>query len=199
MRARERWRDPRIAIGLILIVLSVVVATSVMRAMDHRVEVWAARTTLTPGTDLAGNVTTAKVHADLAALYLPAASDSSGSVTRTVGAGELISRSAVTRDSAEHATRSIVLPLGTALPEHAERGTVVDVWFLPQAIPGKDAPEPRIVAPGALIEHRHEPEGIGVRAFGTVEVSVPEGEVPAVLAALAAKGLIAVVPAGAGP
>ncbi|OKL53611.1 hypothetical protein BSZ39_08635 [Bowdeniella nasicola] len=196
VRTRPQLRDPRLAIGILLVAAAVALGIYLMKAVDSRVGVWAASSTLTPGTSLAGNVVKVDVHEDVAGNYLSADAEPSGSVTRTVGEGELIARSATSRDDGEHTTRSIVLPLGTELPKSAVRGASVDVWFIPRAVPGKTGGEPLIIAPGAIIEQVHEASTLGVRAHGSIEVSVTAENVPAVLSALAEQGLIAVVPQG---
>lgn len=193
---RPSLRDPRLAVGIILVAAAVALGIYLVNAVDHRVGVWAATSTLTPGSELRGNVERAEVHADVASHYLSAEDEPRGSVTRTVGKGELIARSATSTDEGQEKTRSVVIPLGTQLPQQASRGSVVDVWFIPRATPGSEGAEPEIIAAGAIIEQVHTAGGLGVNNHGSLEVSVREDNVAAVLKALAGNGMMSVVPQG---
>ena len=82
------------------------------------------------------------------------------------------------------------------MPQQASRGSVVDVWFITRATPGSEASDPEIIAAGAIIEQVHTAGGLGVNNHGSIEVSVREDNVAAVLKALAGNGVMSVVPQG---
>ena len=96
---RSMLKDPRFTVGIVLVVLAVTAGIWLVRAADQRVPVWAAERTLTPGAQLSGNVRLARVHPDIADRYLPGSAEPRGSVTRTIGEGELVARSATTTDT----------------------------------------------------------------------------------------------------
>ncbi|MDO4607262.1 MAG: hypothetical protein Q4B12_08080 [Bowdeniella nasicola] len=189
-------KDPRFLIGVLLVIGAVALGTWLVQRADERVPVWAASEPLTPGTPLTGHVTTVSVHPDVAHLYLPATQPADGTATRSIGSGELIARTAISTDAPEAPTRSVVIPLGTALPTNAGRGYSVDIWLVPQSTVHKDDVEPRILTAGAIIEKVHTADSPLASNHGAIEVAVPAEDVSAVLAGLADQGLLTVVPQG---
>lgn len=197
VNSRPAWKDPRFAVGIILVALAVALGAWVVSLLDARTTVWAADKTLTEGTALDGNVIEAHVHPDVAASYLPATSKPAGVVTRTVGAGELIATSAIATTS-DINTRSVVIPLGTALPHHVKAGSIVDVWFVP-ANAMRENLQAHMLASGVIIEKIHESAGLVTQQHGSVEVRVAPDDVATLLAGIGAQGFIAVVPLGDQP
>lgn len=197
INSRPGWKDPRFAVGIILVALAVALGTWVVSLLDARTTVWAAAETLTEGSSLQGKVVEAQVHPDVAGSYLPASKPPSGIVTRTIGAGELIANSAIASDNQIN-SRAVVIPLGTALPHHAKRGTIVDVWFVP-ANALRDDMDAHILARGAIIEQVHETASVVARQHGAIEVRVAPEDVGKLLAGIGGQGFIAVVPLGDRP
>src|ERR1700709_1649809 len=118
-RRRTVWFDPRFAIGLVLVIVSVLGVVGLVNAANASVDVLAARSGLTPGE---------RVHADdlvptsirvghTSQLYLrPGDVPASGViVTRAVAAGELVPQSAVGSEAGADLT-SMVVSVNTALP-----------------------------------------------------------------------------------
>src|SRR3954447_17822468 len=95
---RPGWRDPRLAVGLVLVCLSVLLGARLFATADDTVAVLAARNPLVAGQQVsAADLTTVRVRfgsAQAADLYLPAdAALPEGTVLRRdVGAGELLPR-----------------------------------------------------------------------------------------------------------
>lgn len=197
VKSRPAWKDPRFAVGIILVAMAVALGTWVVSLLDARTTVWAAAETLTEGTSIEGRVKEARVHPDVAASYLPATTKPEGIATRTIGAGELIATSAI-GSAADINTRAVVIPLGTALPHHARIGSIVDVWFIPANALREDL-QAHILAAGAVIEHIHENSGVMANQHGSVEVRINPDDVGALLAGIGAPGFIAVVPLGDHP
>lgn len=192
VKIRPNWKDPRLGIGIILLALAVAMGSWLVSFLDARTTVWAARGTLTPGTALAGHVREVRVHPDVARYYLPATRKPQGVVTRTVGDGELIATSAIGQ-GVDVQRRSVVIPLGAQLPEHATRGTLVDIWLVP-TVSGSESTTARILAEGAIIEQVHQASAVMTRQFGTVEVGVSPEDVAALLAGMGSQGFLAVIP-----
>ncbi|QIK65596.1 flagellar biosynthesis protein FlgA [Nocardioides sp. HDW12B] len=135
--ARPGWRDPRFAVGLVLVALSVVVGVRVVDGRDDTTPVLAAARPLAAGEELApDDVTVVEVRftsEDDADRYLPADGSvtSGGSepvvLTRGVGAGELLPRTATSTDVVADVQVPLAVPLGR-VPSTVQVGSVVDVW-----------------------------------------------------------------------
>lgn len=140
---RPSWRDPRLAFGVLLVLLSVVVGARLLGQPQAGVKVWAADVDLSPGQTLASSQLRAVVvtfpDQQAADRYLPASSPVPARTTlnRAVGAGELLPRSAV---SSGEGRGLVEVPLAVgadALPHALTVGSVVDVWVAPA--PGQAA------------------------------------------------------------
>lgn len=96
---RPSWKDARLLIGILLVLLSVIIGALAFRAADDRVGVWAASTALTPGESItADDLTRVDVQlGDGAARYLSSeqALPEGAVIDRELRAGELLPRSAI--------------------------------------------------------------------------------------------------------
>jgi hypothetical protein len=145
--ARPGWRDPRFAIGLVLVALSVVVGVRVVDGRDDTTPVLAAARPLVAGQRL-GPDDVAVVEVRFAAAgdadrYLPAGSGGSlgadgalgaleGTVvTRGVGTGELVPRAATSATQDADVQVPLAVPLGR-VPSTVQVGSSVDVWATPE-------------------------------------------------------------------
>jgi len=134
------WRDPRLVIGVVIVAVSVLAGAQLFSSADESVSVWAARVDLSSGSpvhaeDLARRDVrfSSAVAADRYVLA-DAAMPVDATMRRTVGAGELLPRAALT--SAGNADPGPVteVPLSVpadAVPESVEAGSVVDIWVTP--------------------------------------------------------------------
>lgn len=137
--SRPGWRDPRLWIGLAIIAACVVTGARVLGAADQTVAVWAVRSDAGAGAVLTrADLEVHRVHfaraADLAG-YLPAdqALPDSLPLTRPIGAGELLPRSAVATGTPSD---TVQLPLAVdpaQVPPGVRSGSVVDVYVLGSA------------------------------------------------------------------
>lgn len=93
------WKDTRLLIGVLLVLLSVVIGAMAFRAVDDRVGVWAASTPLTPGESIdESDLKRVDVQlGDGSATYLRSDQDlpDGAVIDRELRAGELLPRSAV--------------------------------------------------------------------------------------------------------
>lgn len=130
---RASWRDPRLAVGVVLVCLSVVVGARVLASADDTVAVLAAGASLVAGQQLApGDLTEVRLRfgsEEDADRYLPAGEElPAGTVLlRPIGPGELVPRSALgTKEGG-----LVELPLSVdpgRVPASVRAGSVVDVW-----------------------------------------------------------------------
>jgi len=125
------WRDPRLLVGLLLVLGSVTAGGLVVAAADDTVPVYVATRPLMPG-DALDPADLTVVHARLDAAqprYLVAASGPPRGrvLVRTVAAGELVPLSAVgSREQVE--LRPVSVPLPAEGSEQIKTGALVDVW-----------------------------------------------------------------------
>jgi hypothetical protein len=156
-RIRTERRDLRLAIGVGLVVVSVVLGAKLLSSAGDRVPVWTARQALAAGTTLrADDLVAVPVAADNLAAYVPQSSDVTGKVlARDVGAGELVPAAALA-DSATDARRLVTVPVDPLhAPPGLARGERVDVYVSPKdgASVGQDGITvlPTLVLAGALV------------------------------------------------
>ena len=130
-KKRALWLDPRFAIGLVLVVVSVLGVVGLVGAANASVDVLAAHSALTPGERVhASDLVATSVRVDAtAALYLRASDVPSAGVvvTRAFSAGELIPRSAVGSEAGLDLT-SVVVSESTPLAASVVSGARVDLW-----------------------------------------------------------------------
>ena len=144
--ARPGWRDPRLWIGVLLVTGSVVVGARLLAAADDSVTVWALADARGSGTPVSpDDLVAARVRfADDEALdrYFLADEDVPAELvlTREVGEGELLARSAV--GSAED-NPVLQVPLEVdpnRVPPDVDTGSVVDVWVTDAAAAAQAVP-----------------------------------------------------------
>lgn len=139
------WRDPRLVVGVLLVAASVLAGATLFSRADDTVGVWTARSDLTAGSGVgpADLVRRQVRFPDSAAADRYVSADSAipagATLTREVGAGELLPRAALRRD----APASLVeVPLSTAaelVPATVRPGSVVDVWVTPDPTTAESA------------------------------------------------------------
>ena len=151
MITKPRWRDPRLAVGVALMALSVVAATVVVSGVDHRVAVWGAARDLAAGTKLtADDLRSVSVVVDDVDRYV--SGDEAGLLGRTlgrdVGGGELLAVSAI--GSTQGPTRLVTLPVEPLhSPPELTHGDRVDVYLSPRE--NSDAASSRLVLSNAVV------------------------------------------------
>ncbi len=148
------WRDPRLVVGLLLVLASVVAGTLVVRSFDDTVAVWAARRSLLPGERLAAaDLVVQRVRVGAGAgPYLSATRAPQGQVLlRFVGDGELLPAAAL-GDADQVELRPVAVPLAADAAEALQPGALVDVWVAARADEGADSfGRPRQVATGVQV------------------------------------------------
>jgi hypothetical protein len=135
--SRQRWQDPRLWVGLLLVAASVVIGARLLAAADDTVPVWRLTSDIQAGAEVSPtDVEVAHVHFDessAAAAYLAA----DGPLPEGLRAehpltdGELLAESAV---GTEDVAVPRQLPLGVTaagVPTGLGTGDVVDVWAVP--------------------------------------------------------------------
>jgi hypothetical protein len=165
--AVPRWLDARVAVGLLLVLVSVATGARIVSTAGHLTPVYAAAHDLVPGEQLTrSDLQVVRVRLDDGgSRYLAAAAAAPVGyvVTRVVSAHELLPAGALTPEAALAGTRMVTVPVQPGhLPADLGRGDLVDVYVTPKAVAGKDAPAPSLVLSKVAVDSR---EG-GSRTFG---------------------------------
>lgn len=190
--------DPRLLIGVGLVVASVAGVWAIVSAADETVQVYAATGALSPGDRVdTGNLEQRSVRLDtVAELYFALDSiPSDGLVmTRAVAAGELLPVSATgSVDGLRLAP--LVLTMSGQLAESVAAGSVVDVWSSRETQGGQFGPPTTLVAGATVVRLVASESIVGAGETVAVEVLVPRSTVAGVLEAIANNDAISVVAA----
>jgi hypothetical protein len=198
-RARRRrfWFDPRFAVGITLVVASVVGVWVLVSAADRTEAVYAATGPLAVGDRVyAKDLAISHVRlTDAGESYVRrgAVPEDGVVITRTISEGELIPSAAV-GDAAGSSVSSVVVDTRGRLPRTVAAGELVDVWSAREAEGGFYGP-PGVLVPSATVVRVLEPEGLlAQEAAASVELLVPKDRVARVLESLANSDAISLVP-----
>ncbi|MFD3448550.1 flagella basal body P-ring formation protein FlgA [Microbacteriaceae bacterium 4G12] len=192
------WFDPRFAVGLVLVIASLLGVTLLVSAAERTRPVYAATQTLAAGeTVTEGDLAIAQVRLGRAERsYLSPGDLPSGGVvlTRTVQDGELLPAGAVA-DAASVDTSSVVVESAGRLPRSVAAGRLVDVWAAREGEGGVFGP-PGVLVPAATVVRVLEDDGlVGDGTAESVEILVPRDRVARVLESIANGDAVSLVPA----
>lgn len=194
---RTFWFDPRFAIGIALVGLSVAGMFAVLAAEDHSVRIYAARSSLSPGDRVhAGDFDARSVRlGSLDGKYLQDGDIPRDGfvITRAVASGELVPASAV-GDVAGAREASIVVGVNGELARSIAEGSVVDLWSARETDNNAFGP-PSVLVSSATVVRIIKPDGvIAGRPAQSVEVLVPRSKTAMVLDAIANADALSLVP-----
>lgn len=194
---RAFWFDPRFAIGIALVVVSVLGVVAVVTAADSSVLVYSARSSLSPGDRVQPSDLDARSVrlGSLGGKYLVDGDiPSSGFVvTRAVSAGELVPASAV-GTVAGAAMASIVVTVSGELARSVAEGSVIDLWSAKETDNSLFGPPSVLVSSAAVVRVVSSEGVIADRARQSVELLVPRSKTAAVLEAIANADALSLVP-----
>ncbi|MBG6085615.1 hypothetical protein [Zhihengliuella flava] len=199
---RPGWRDPRLLIGLLLIIVSVVAVVALVSAMDRTISVYAAKTELTVGDPVtAEQLDVVSVRIDgLEGHYLPADEelDPAARAAAFVPAGELVPRRALEGIEAQ-GRKPVAVPIAGTVADAITAGAYVDVWAAQPHDSGSGYGEPTKILSGLEVAAVEPVEtGFGGTSGTTLELLVTDEDLPALLGALAADAKMTVIYAPAG-
>ena len=199
MKGRSRFPrvDPRLLVGVGLILASVAGVWFVVEAADRSSPVYVARSTLSVGDIISeDDLTVTHVRLDAAdARYLASMPDGDLVVTRTVFKGEFVPLTAV-RTGAQVQVSAVVVESATRLPGSLEPGSLVDVWAAEQQKDGSFGPPVVVVERASVVEVLEQQGLVSAGSANALEILVPTGSVALLLAALAGESSLSIVPAG---
>lgn len=193
---RPSWKDPRLLVGVLLVLASVVGVISLVGSADRTTEVYAARDSIAVGEKLtADNVIRAKVRlGETEENYVTVESGLPEGVVavQRIGKNQLVPKESLGKVD-ELDRKPVAVTIEETLPAQAVAGTRVDVWVaLPDARNGFS--EPKLLLPGAEIAQ----VSTGSSALGSsrntvLMVLVADSQMPALLGAQANQAKISVV------
>jgi hypothetical protein len=185
-----RWLDARVAVGLLLVLVSVAAGARIVSSAGHLTPVYAAAHELVPGEQVtSGDLAVVQVRLGAGGsryLAASAAAPVGYVVNRVVGAHELLPATALSPGTALADSRMVTVPVQAGhLPADLGRGDLVDVYVTPRAASGREVPMPTLVLSKVAVDSR---EG-GSRSFGgesalAVVLVVHAPDVPALVHAV---------------
>lgn len=187
MRLRKpRWKDPRLIVGIVLVVASVLMGAVLVSRLSETTSVLIARSAVVPGDPLAS--------ADLVAVDLRLGDQTDhyvgnldaipdGAVaTHAIQVGELVPMSAVGQ-SAEVPLRPVVIPVDAAVAESVVPGATVELWHTAPGTDDGTEAQAQMLVPDAVVRRIDEGSSLGMRSMA-VEVLVPGDQLDEVLEVL---------------
>ncbi|MEO7059744.1 MAG: hypothetical protein ABI083_08495 [Lapillicoccus sp.] len=132
---RPSWRDSRLIVGVVLVLLAATLGARAIASADHRVAMYAAGQSLKPGDALsADNLVRVDVQlGDRAGMYLSASAGvpSGRFALRPVADGELVPVSAIGGPE-QVGVQSVTVKVDASSVTSLAVGSVVDVWVSPR-------------------------------------------------------------------
>lgn len=195
---RNWWFDPRFAIGLALVVVSVLGVFALVTAADTSDRFYAARVALSPGDRVHRNdLLEQNVRLASAGTHYLIEHDipEAGLImTKAVAAGELVPTSAV-GSAAGLTVAPVVVAVNGGLAKAIDAGAVVDLWASHESEDHLFGP-PTVLVSSATVVRLIKPEGIVTAGSGgSVELLVPRAKTARVLEAIADDDKLSLVPA----
>lgn len=193
---RPSWKDPRLLVGILLVLVSVAGVVFLVGSADRTTEVYAARDGIAVGETLTPeNVVRVKVRLGDAEQYYITASDGlPGGVVavQRIAKDQLVPRASL-GEVDQLNRKPVAITVEQSLPSQAVPGARVDVWVAqPDAKNGFS--EPKLVLPGAEIaEVTTGPTSLGSSKTTVLMVLVEDSQMPALLGAQANEAKISVV------
>ncbi|HEX9086686.1 MAG TPA: hypothetical protein VF867_04075 [Arthrobacter sp.] len=200
---KPSWKDPRLLVGILLVLAAVAGVTSLVGAADQTAEAYTAREAIAVGEKLSvDKLNRVKVRlGDVEQHYLtPAGGVADGLVAvQRIGKDQLVPRASLGQlDNLDR--KPVAVTIDEALPAQAVAGSRVDVWVaLPDDRNGFS--QPTLLLPGAEIAQiTPGSTALGSARSTVVMVLVTDQQMPNLLGAQANKAKISVVwnPGGAG-
>ena len=198
-RGRGVRLDPRLIIGIVLVVGSVAGVWAIVTTVDDTVEVYITPEVLVPGERIgaAQLVVQRATLPSRGAQYLRPGDVPAGGlvVLRAVGEGEVISHAAV--GSARGIRLSaVVVETGGLLPRAVRAGASVDLWSASVG-EGGEVGAPAVIASEAIVVRLVASDSIvGTTDATAVELLIPDDRVARVIETLARGDALAVIPTG---
>ncbi|MGO3797375.1 MAG: hypothetical protein ACTJGR_09700 [Pauljensenia sp.] len=184
-------------VGVVLIVVSVLACTLLVTQARGGRQHYEVTRQIAVGEILDGTNTREVEARTPSQAYLPYGELPGGAVaTRSMDAGELLARAAVSA-RADEDFRRLMVSVSSGLPDSALPGTLLELWFVPTSRVGGEREAPRLVASDVTLVRVSEATGGIVSQGGTrIEVRLAVADLAAVLDATGGDGVVTAVPVG---
>jgi len=204
---KPSWRDTRLVVGVVLVLLSMAIGAKVIAAADDTVPMYAAAASLVPGQPVTQS-DVKRVDVQLGpnrSRYLAADHDIAPDTfaLRDVRPGELLARSALgTR--ADITLKPVSVPVDGGGAAQLAAGSIVDVWVNAKdpssAVEKYGSPVKTLEAAPVVRAPDASGGGLGAASGTTaVQIMVPEAGVQALIAAIDQGARITLVPVPGSP
>jgi hypothetical protein len=193
---RPSWRDPRLLMGILLVMVSVAGVVFLVNSADRTTEVYAARDGIGVGEALtAENVVRAKVRlGETEQHYIPVESGLPEGVVavQRIAKDQLVPRASLGEvDQLDR--KPVALTIDETLPSQAVEGARVDVWVAqPDAKNGYSEPK-LLLSSAEIAEVTAGSTALGSTKTTVLMVLVEDSQMPALLGAQANEAKISVV------
>ncbi|QOD02211.1 hypothetical protein [Pseudarthrobacter sp. BIM B-2242] len=190
------WKDPRLLVGVLLVLASVVGVISLVGSADKTTEVYAARDSIAVGEKLTtDSVVRAKVRlgeTEEHYVTVEAGLPEDMVAVQRIGKNQLLPKeSLATVDALDR--KPVALTIDEPLPPQAVAGTRVDVWVAPPDARNGFS-EPKLLLSGAEIAQvTAASTALGSSRNTVLMVLVEDSQMPAILGAQANQAKISVV------
>lgn len=198
---RPSWRDLRLVVGVLLVLLSVAGGIRLVSSLDDTTPVYAAARDLLPGQPVTA--------ADLAVVQVRLGGaqdryvDGTAEIApgthllRQVRAGELVPGTAL-GTARQALDKTVSVPVDAGASQTLVSGAIVDVWVSPrdrEAL-GEAYLDPQLLLAGAVVDHvPSQSSGLGAGlGRGAVQVVVPADRVGDLIAAVDQGARVTLVP-----
>lgn len=187
MKAAQRisvhpWRDPRLLLGIMLVLLSTVIGAKVFAAQDDTVAYWSVRDSVAAGDRVKrGDLTSTRVGLDSSTgdHYVRVSDELPAMMNelvwgRDLGSGSLVDQSALVVE-AERAAGELPLNVaGGSFPIDLRSGDRVDVWVGPG--PGEPSEEKsaRVLKAVRVLSTGDDSSAVAGSSARTILVAIPE-------------------------
>jgi hypothetical protein len=201
-RLRVRpWRDPRLLIGVLLVLGATVLGARIVAAQDDTTEYWAVRSSVVPGDRVTADslrATRVRLSAGTAGNYLRVDEEFAAPLddlvwAHGVAAGSLVDRNAlVRRSTATHSQLPLSIAEGAA-PDDLSRGDLVDVWVGPGPGDEPDAKALRVLESVRVVQSGDDSAALGGSPARTVLVDVDDSELHGSVVSTVAAGHVTLI------
>jgi hypothetical protein len=178
-QSRPRWLDPKLFLGILLVLASMALGARVIASADQTVEIWALKddVDLAPSAPLTQSALVAKrvrfTSQDDANRYVSAREKipSGARMLRAVSAGEFLPRDSWT-DQPDRQLEDAPLPVSPALrPKTLRAGDRVDIYFVPNDDDEFPPTEAVLAASDIIVTETPGGEGLGGEATATIRIT----------------------------
>ncbi|NMA77453.1 MAG: flagellar biosynthesis protein FlgA [Actinomycetales bacterium] len=183
---RPRWKDPRLIVGIVLVVASVLMGALLVSRLSETTPVLVTRSPIAPGDSIdASHLVVAEVRlGDQTDLYAGSveAIPEGAVATRAVQEGELVPMSVIGQ-SEDVPLRPVMIPVDMTVAESVAPGAMVELWHTAATADEAGDAHAELLVPDAVVRRVDEGSSLGMRSM-SVEVLVPSDSVHEVLEVL---------------